>query len=88
MKLHSLCVENYRNIRAARFTPGEELTVLCGENGQGKTNLLEAVWLLTGSKSFRNAKDAQLIRQGEDVYKRQHIGRARGHKAAVLTQKG
>lgn len=66
MKLHSLCVENYRNIRAARFTPGEELTVLCGENGQGKTNLLEAVWLLTGSKSFRNAKDAQLIRQGEE----------------------
>ena len=48
MKLHSLCVENYRNIRAAEFTPGEELTVLCGENGQGKTNTLEAVWLLTG----------------------------------------
>ena len=65
MKLHSLCVENYRNIRAAEFTPGEELTVLCGENGQGKTNLLEAVWLLTGSKSFRNAKDAQLIQEGE-----------------------
>ena len=65
MKLHSLCVENYRNIRAAEFTPGEELTVLCGENGQGKTNLLEAVWLLTGSKSFLNAKDAQLIQEGE-----------------------
>lgn len=66
MKLKHLCVENYRNIRQTQFSPGEELTVLCGENGQGKTNLLEAVWLLTGSKSFRNAKDIQLIREGQD----------------------
>ncbi len=65
MKLKHLCVENYRNIKHAQFSPGEELTVLCGENGQGKTNLLEAVWLLTGSKSFRNAKDAQLIREDQ-----------------------
>ena len=40
--------------------------VLCGPNGQGKTNLLEAVWLLTGGKSFRGSKDAELIRRGCD----------------------
>ena len=38
--------------------PGPELTVICGNNGQGKTNLLEAVWLLTGGKSFRAARTA------------------------------
>ena len=39
---------------------------MCGPNGQGKTNLLEAVWLLTGGKSFRGSKDAELIRRGCD----------------------
>ena len=42
MRLLSLEVENYRNIASASLTPGRELTVICGNNGQGKTNLLEA----------------------------------------------
>ena len=46
--------------------PDPHLTVLCGPNGQGKTNLLEAIWLLTGGKSFRGSKDAELIRRGCD----------------------
>ena len=65
MRLLSLEVQNYRNIRAARLEPGRELTVICGNNGQGKTNLLEAIWLLTGGKSFRGGKDAELVRRGE-----------------------
>ena len=47
MRLLSLEVTNYRNIASASLTPGRELTVICGNNGQGKTNLLEAIWLLT-----------------------------------------
>ena len=65
MRLLSLEVENYRNIASASLTPGRELTVICGNNGQGKTNLLEAIWLLTGGKSFRGGKDAELVRRGE-----------------------
>ena len=42
MRLLSLEVTNYRNIASASLTPGRELTVICGNNGQGKTNLLEA----------------------------------------------
>ena len=64
MRLVSLTVTDYRNISTATLTPGRELTVICGDNGQGKTNLLEAVWLLTGGKSFRGGKDAELIRRG------------------------
>ena len=56
MRLKRLIICNYRNIESADFKPGEELTVITGANGQGKTNLLEAVWLLTGAKSFRGAK--------------------------------
>ena len=66
MRLVALNVENYRNIVSASLTPGHELTVICGDNGQGKTNLLEAIWLLTGGKSFRGGKDAELVRRGQD----------------------
>ena len=65
MRLLSLEVTNYRNIASASLTPGRELTVICGNNGQGKTNLLEAIWLLTGGKSFRGGKDAELVRRGD-----------------------
>lgn len=48
------------------MTLSDELTVICGKNGQGKTNLLESVWLLTGAKSFRTSKDYELIKKGEE----------------------
>lgn len=63
MRLLSLQAVQYRNIEQAHLVPGRELTVICGNNGQGKTNLLEAIWLLTGGKSFRGGKDAELIRR-------------------------
>jgi DNA replication and repair protein RecF len=63
MRLLSLEVQNYRNIASASLAPGRELTVICGNNGQGKTNLLESIWLLTGGKSFRGGKDVELVRR-------------------------
>lgn len=65
MILQSLEVTQFRNIAHAAFHPSPELTVICGKNGQGKTNLLESIWLLTGGKSFRGAKDAELIAEQE-----------------------
>lgn len=65
MRVHEISVTDYRNISQVRFAPGKELTVLCGDNGQGKTNLLESIWLLTGGKSFRAGKDEELIRWGQ-----------------------
>ena len=53
MRLTHLEVTDHRNIAHAELHPDPHLTVLCGPNGQGKTNLLEAIWLLTGGKSFR-----------------------------------
>ncbi len=66
MRLEKLALTDYRNIAQAELCPGRELTVICGNNGQGKTNLLEAIWLLTGGKSFRGGKDAELIRRGAE----------------------
>ncbi|MEG2931250.1 MAG: DNA replication/repair protein RecF [Ruthenibacterium sp.] len=63
MIVTQLRVTNFRNIAGAYFMPASALTVICGKNGQGKTNLLESVWMLTGSKSFRGARDIELVRE-------------------------
>ena len=43
MRLDRLTVQEFRNLRAATLAPAPRLTVLCGPNGQGKTNLLESI---------------------------------------------
>jgi DNA replication and repair protein RecF len=47
-----------------RIDPGERFNLLHGFNGQGKTNLLEAIYLLGNPRSFRNARLAEYIRHG------------------------
>lgn len=64
MKINSLKLKNFRNIEEIEFNPFEGVNVIYGENAQGKTNLIEAVWLFTGAKSFRGAKDAELKKFG------------------------
>lgn len=43
----------------------ENANIIYGDNGQGKTNFVEAIWLFTGAKSFRGAKDSQMVRFNE-----------------------
>lgn len=64
MLLTGIRLENYRNIAGAELQPSHQLTMLYGLNGQGKTNLLEAIYLLGTGRSFRSAKVPDLIRQG------------------------
>lgn len=65
MNIDWIELSNFRNIEQAQLSPCPTLNVVYGKNGQGKTNLLEAIWLLTGAKSFRGSKDAELIRRGQ-----------------------
>ncbi len=62
MKVNRIYVNNWRNydMGTAEFASG--INVICGKNAQGKTNLLEAVYMLTGGKSFRTRFDKELIR--------------------------
>lgn len=61
MIVRKIALQGWRNYEfaAAEFSPGTN--VITGENAQGKTNLLEAVYLLTGGKSFRTRFDKELI---------------------------
>lgn len=63
IKYHS--AKNFRNLEEVSFAPHPEMNVIYGENGQGKTNIIESIWLLTGFYSFRARKNAQLIEQGK-----------------------
>ncbi len=61
MQVSRLSFEGFRNLKPGCFEPHPGVNVIVGENAQGKTNLLEAVWLFTGTKSFRSAKDSELV---------------------------
>ncbi len=64
MHVQRLCLANFRNYEMLEIHPGPGLNVLVGENGQGKSNLLEAIYLLATTKSFRASKDSEVIRNG------------------------
>ncbi len=66
MLCRNIYVENFRNIEKASvdFSPG--VNVLMGENAQGKTNLLEAIYLTALGKSFRQGTDKDIIRFDQD----------------------
>lgn len=66
MNIEKLTVKNFRNIESLELLPENGMNVICGENAQGKTNLLEAIWLFTGAKSFRGEKDSSFIRFGAE----------------------
>lgn len=67
MRLRQLKIENFRNLAAVELAPAEGVNVIYGENAQGKTNLIEAIYLLTGQKSFRAARESDYLRFGSGV---------------------
>jgi DNA replication and repair protein RecF len=62
--LRRLRALNWRNLEPAELTPGPRATVFFGQNGQGKTNLLEAAYYASELRSFRTKNRAEIIRWG------------------------
>lgn len=69
MYIKSYEVKNYRNLKDKKITPSKEINIICGENAQGKTNLIEGIYLFSGLKSFRGAKDSELVGFGKQKAK-------------------
>ena len=81
MLLESLEAQNFRNLRG-QIVCGKNLNIIFGENGQGKTNWLEAIYLLATTKSFKTARLQEAIKFEEDlaivrgnVHQGEHIDR-------------
>ena len=66
MRIIKLEFEKYRNLHTGSFCPAPGVNIICGSNAQGKTNLLESIWLFTGGHSFRGSRDAELVRMEEN----------------------
>ena len=64
MRIHALEARHFRNLEQVLIEPHPRFNVLSGDNGQGKTNVLEAIYLLGTLRSFRAGKTEEMVRFG------------------------
>lgn len=65
MYVKKLQFKNYRNLVDGEIVPCEKINVIHGNNAQGKTNIIEALWLFCGGHSFKGSKENEFIKFGE-----------------------
>ena len=65
MFITELSVNGFKNLKEIDIKPHEKINIFCGQNAQGKTNLIESIWLCSGARSFRGTKDKRMI--GDDA---------------------
>ena len=68
MRIADVRLRNFRNHADTRLEFGEGINILVGRNGQGKTNILEAISYLSLTKSFYASSDATAVRFGSDMF--------------------
>ncbi|MDE6592713.1 MAG: DNA replication/repair protein RecF [Oscillospiraceae bacterium] len=61
MKIDRFYADGYKNLCEAELEPDSRMNIICGDNAQGKTNLIEAIWLMTGCRSFRGTRERDFI---------------------------
>jgi len=87
MYIEHLDIVNFRNYSAAQLEPATDgLTLLRGDNGSGKTNLLEAIGYMATLRSFRGVPAAALIRTGEPQAVLRSSARRDGRPVQVETE--
>src|ERR1700743_1885299 len=68
MYLEQLSVINFKNCAEAELSFSDGVNAFTGDNGAGKTNLLDAIHYLSLCKSYFNPIDSQQIKQGADFF--------------------
>ena len=68
MYLKKLSLINFKNLAQADIVPGRGINCFTGDNGAGKTNVMDAVYVLSMSKSATGMTDGQCVRHGESFY--------------------
>jgi DNA replication and repair protein RecF len=69
VRLSGLAIRHFRNLGSQDIELPPEGVALVGDNAQGKSNFLEAIYYLETFRSFRGARDEQLVAFGEDVFR-------------------
>ena len=69
MRLNSLQLVNFRNYNNLYLEFNKKVNLLLGKNGQGKTNIVESIYMLSFGKSFRTSRDKEIIKfDTENLY--------------------
>lgn len=69
MHIQQLKLQNYRNYEKVNISFDDKINVIIGENAQGKTNLMESIYLLAFTRSYRTPRENELIKWNEDYAK-------------------
>ncbi len=96
--IERLEVRDLRNLEVVDVEPSASTNVLCGDNGQGKTSVLEAIYLAATTRSFRTHRLRELIRHGTKAssvkawlsdplgVRMQHVGLSSGHRVVRVDE--
>ncbi len=84
MKIKSLKLKNFKNYNSEEFSFSENINVICGENAQGKTNLLDALFYISCVKPINAKKERDLIKFGEDFSKIEALAEAEKRELDIL----
>jgi DNA replication and repair protein RecF len=100
LRIHALEARQFRNLEQVLIEPHPRFNVLSGDNGQGKTNVLEAIYILGTLRSFRAGKTEEMVRFGTpqalvrarveklDTQRMLEVALSPGHKHARVDGKG
>lgn len=66
MKILSLELENFRNYEKQKIVFNDGVNILFGKNGEGKTNIIESIYMLSLGRSFRTNKDKEMIKMEKE----------------------
>jgi DNA replication and repair protein RecF len=67
LTLDELVITQLRNIQRVSINPAPRINVITGNNGEGKTSILEAIYLLATTRSFRTSRLAEVVRHNETI---------------------
>ncbi len=86
MYVTGLQLKNYRNLGEEELKPCRNINVIYGNNAQGKTNIIEALWLFCGGHSFKGSKENEFIKFGEKFarIKTQFFAQDREQEAEIV----
>lgn len=68
MYISRIYLKNFRNYQEQAVSLNEKVNIIYGKNAQGKTNLLESIFLCSTGRSHRTSKDYELIKEGQHSY--------------------
>ena len=68
MFLHSLKIDNYKNLDKLKFSFSKKINCFIGKNGIGKTNIIDSIYHLAFTKSYFNPSTSQNVKIGQDYF--------------------